>query len=268
VALLAAATLLAAREPALAAEPAAAELSVCILRAATSPAELAPGEPLLFEVSATCEGGVPLRGVDLDVVLEGAAAEVPIASLPDATLGDAPVLLALEGGRSAEPGCYRVRARFGAEQASLRLCAEPLALELPAVDLPPPRAAAGAEPLERCRFLRLQAAPSASFAPGTALGVEAVLVCPEAVPRVVVTLEKDGGREGWVELQHTEPLPFLKGTRRVTFPSGEYRAGADCLRVVAQRGRSRIEARSCIRPARLRYVAVPDPGVAGASPGA
>jgi hypothetical protein len=84
---------------------------------------------------------------------------------------------------------------------------------------------------------------------------------------VVVTLEKDGGREGWVELQQTEPLPFLKGTRRVTFPSGEYRAGADCLRVVAQRGRSRIEARSCIRPARLRYVSVPDSGSSGSSPG-
>jgi hypothetical protein len=247
----------AAAESALAADPGGAELSVCALHAATTPEELAPGDPLLFEIRATCEGGGPLRGVDLDLVLEGAAGELPLASLVDATLGDTPAILAPEG-RSAEPGCYRVRARFGAEQTSLRLCAEPLALELPAVDLPPPRAVApGAEPLERCRFLRLQATPRASFAPGEALDIEAVLVCREAVPRVVVTLERDAGREGWVKLEQTEPLPLLKGTRRLTFSGSGYRAAGDCLRVVAARGHSRIEARSCIRPARLRFASEP-----------
>jgi hypothetical protein len=226
-------------------------LADCALDLRTEPAEFAPGDSLLFAIGARCGEGAVLRGVTLELALAGDR-EVPLASAPDTELGDEPALLAAEG-FAAEPGCYLLRASRGPERVELRRCTEAEGLTLPPAGRPgraPADAEAGA--LAKCRFLALRALGRPVFQPGERLDFEAAMVCPEAVPRVEVTLHRDGRPDPANLVDQARGVPLLKGRSEVTLRGNGYRAASDCFRLEARRGRTRIEGRFCARPTRLR----------------
>lgn len=248
----AASLLLATGSPA--SEPAVAPLAQCRLALGAAGGDVVPGDELPLELAADCGGRIE-TGLAVELALEAEGRAWPLASLDGVALGDAPLLLPVA---NAEGGCFAARVTRGAERATARACLQPVSLALPA--LPPRTSARGAAPgtlgLARCRLLAVTASPR-SFHEGDALDFAVSAVCPEAVPRVRVALERTGRADPHDPIAVQGDVALRKGVTTIALAGGDYRAGRDCLRVRAERAGQSIEGTTCVRPRALRLTSHP-----------